>query len=846
MFELPLIASTITLQASPIREKERKMRMRSLGSGVQKGRHGRHWSALLLFILLFSPALAGAWERSGSNDAAMAAAAGTVAAASTTTATALQATDCTECHGTNVVAAHHQTTYFTSGQCTYCHTGVTTSGDCAGCHTFVPQQNKHHATQAATTGDCAKCHTAVGNLGDCASCHQGAIREPHHATTFFNNGECTACHTTLTGGDGCQSCHGANTRSAHHTAAETRNIACSSCHTGIAVNSNCTDCHTAAYWGAGQTAASTHHAVAESTNRTCNDCHSGVTPISGCGDCHSFSTGNRHHETALGTLYGVVCSSCHETVWNGFTTKYLPPTEADCEACHTGVTQGTTGPVFPVATIPTVHHATPPATSGNCEGCHQGIGSVAGGLDCAACHATQLKDGGPAMHHATDTATTIMPDGSIGDCAFCHVGVSVSGLDCSSCHDGVIAPPGTPATHHATQKFKDGLCTDCHQGAGIEGIGCAACHDPGTSNPRNHHGQPAYAAGACNTCHDTIQLNGSSCQDCHTSDIPALHHDAPLTRVGGDCGVCHQSVSDPAVCANCHQASPHHTTSWSLDGDCAHCHTVPDWAQDRPMQAACRECHGPYQHGKNTQPIQDYGACAYCHNQDTFHAAPGGPVGYTRSAPGKGKFALFWSQYTHNGSEEVRENVSPNGEDMNDEGGRRWRDPSLSFTMKQISNKGRTYSVPAFPDLPGTSRDTAAGGGGSTPPPAAEVNLALNKSASASSYESSSYSASKAVDGSTSSSWWKNSDRSHWLRVDLGQRQAIAKVVVKWGQEYARQYDVEVSNDGYSWSRVLQEGSGNGGTDTIGFSSREARYVRVYCRSENRNGYQISELEVYK
>ncbi len=789
--------------------------MREQGPGGPRSRQRRPMSALLLFILLLCAVLAG----------------GTTAALGAV----LQPSDCIECHGADVADNHHKTIYFTTGQCTFCHTGVITTGECDRCHTFVPRQNAHHATDPALQGNCALCHTAVGDLTDCSSCHPGTdIRMPHHDVASTQNIDCVSCHTTIQAGDACQDCHGVDTRATHHAAIEPKNLACTSCHSGIIEPSDCTDCHTPGSWGPGQTAASTHHALASSTNRDCSDCHSGVTPIGGCGDCHSFSLSNRHHDSDLGTTYGVLCSSCHRTVWNGYTNRYLPPTPADCEACHTGAT----GSVFPPGTIPQIHHA----ASSDCARCHQGIDTIPGGLDCATCHATQAKTGDVAMHHATQTYQDNL-------CAICHVGVGAGGLDCSACHNGVIAPPGTVDTHHATQKYLDGQCTECHLGTGIEGIVCAACHDPGTSNPRDHHGRADYLADNCVACHSTIQLNGNGCQECHSGDIPALHHGGPLAEVGGDCTFCHQSASDPSVCANCHEASPHHTTSWSLDGDCAHCHYVPAFAQDRPMQAACRECHGPYQHGKNTQPIQDYGACAACHNQAPFHAAPARAVGYTKPAPGKGIFALFWAQFTDNGQDQegtFLENISPNGEDMDDEGGRRWRNPSLNFNMRQISHNGRTYSVPAFPDLPGTSRDTSSGGGGTPPPPAAAVNLALNQPATASGYEGASYTPSKAVDGSTSTAWWRNSSRSQWLRVDLGQRQSIARVVVTWGQEYARQYDVEVSNDGYSWSRVLQEGAGNGGTDTIGFSSREARYVRVYCRSEYRNGYQISELEVYK
>ena len=74
----------------------------------------------------------------------------------------------------------------------------------------------------------------------------------------------------------------------------------------------------------------------------------------------------------------------------------------------------------------------------------------------------------------------------------------------------------------------------------------------------------------------------------------------------------------------------------------------------------------------------------------------------------------------------------------------------------------------------------------------------------------------------------------------------VSKVVINWHSDYAREYDVEVSTDNRNWTRVLRETSGNGGTDTVNFSARDARYVRVLCTRRNNNGYSIYELEVYK
>lgn len=219
--------------------------------------------------------------------------------------------------------------------------------------------------------------------------------------------------------------------------------------------------------------------------------------------------------------------------------------------------------------------------------------------------------------------------------------------------------------------------------------------------------------------------------------------DAPFAGIATDyqCLSCHNLSGSPGTpfyefsefrdCTKCHIRKPgatrtaHHRAAISSAGDCTFCHKVPVFAQDRPMQAACRDCHGRSMHD-NGGPIQDFGACVSCHKNAAntagypppFHAAPGEAVGYTvipkgQVSPGgpvylagKGTFAVFWSQYTRNGDEDFMEDnysdIEPNGEDMNDEGGFKWRTPKLQFNLKQISSGGTLYNVPSFDGLPTT------------------------------------------------------------------------------------------------------------------------------------------------
>ncbi|WP_305047222.1 discoidin domain-containing protein, partial [Geoalkalibacter sp.] len=268
-----------------------------------------------------------------------------------------------------------------------------------------------------------------------------------------------------------------------------------------------------------------------------------------------------------------------------------------------------------------------------------------------------------------------------------HVGANGASLNCSSCHFA----PGSPQAgqrHHATPAYQMGQCLHCHTGAEPAKISCALCH----TRP-NHHGQPAAISGNCQHCHTGIQTRGDSCQTCHTAPIAQIHHGEPLASLGGNCAVCHEAASSPSSCASCHSSNPHHGTMQSQTGNCTHCHKVPPSSQDRPQQAACRECHGRYMHDKGG-PIQNYGACAACHDTKPYHAAPRSIPGYTGPGAGKNKFNMFWSMFAI--KEGPGKKLRPNGEDMKDKGGFKIAARTIPFNVATIEYGGKAYLVPHF------------------------------------------------------------------------------------------------------------------------------------------------------
>ncbi len=151
-----------------------------------------------------------------------------------------------------------------------------------------------------------------------------------------------------------------------------------------------------------------------------------------------------------------------------------------------------------------------------------------------------------------------------------------------------------------------------------------------------------------------------------------------------------------------------------------------------------------------------------------------------------------------------------------------------------------------------TSGNEPSTGQSSLPSAPSNANLALNQPARSSDAEYRNDSA-KAVDGDMSSRWSAGSYRDEWLRVDLGTITTVGQVVIHWHRDFAEDYQVKVSRDGYHWTTVMEINHGNGGLDAIAFASREARYVLIDCEeassdssSSDSGGFSIYELEVYR
>lgn len=124
-------------------------------------------------------------------------------------------------------------------------------------------------------------------------------------------------------------------------------------------------------------------------------------------------------------------------------------------------------------------------------------------------------------------------------------------------------------------------------------------------------------------------------------------------------------------------------------------------------------------------------------------------------------------------------------------------------------------------------------------------NLAYGKKAIASS-ASQTGAAALVVDGGAGSRWESDYNDAQWIYVDLGRKEKIRNVVLKWEAAYAKTYQLQISEDAKTWKTVHEVADGKGGTEEITLKPIDARYVRMNgIKRATGFGYSLYEIEVY-
>jgi hypothetical protein len=125
-------------------------------------------------------------------------------------------------------------------------------------------------------------------------------------------------------------------------------------------------------------------------------------------------------------------------------------------------------------------------------------------------------------------------------------------------------------------------------------------------------------------------------------------------------------------------------------------------------------------------------------------------------------------------------------------------------------------------------------------------NWSLNKTLEVSSNQSG-YQATLAVDDNIATTSKSNVSNNQCLYIDLGEEIPVELVIFEWGNGFAESYDLEVSNDGVTWTTVFSENNGDGGIDFIPLKEAIGRYVRIMCKTRSllTGGFEIREMGIY-
>jgi hypothetical protein len=130
---------------------------------------------------------------------------------------------------------------------------------------------------------------------------------------------------------------------------------------------------------------------------------------------------------------------------------------------------------------------------------------------------------------------------------------------------------------------------------------------------------------------------------------------------------------------------------------------------------------------------------------------------------------------------------------------------------------------------------------------AAGNNLALGKTVTVSSTETSALIAANAVDGNSSTRWASTLGVDpQWITVDLGNNYNISEIKINWEAAYGKNFLVQISADNVNWTTLQNIQNNTSLSNDFANLSSTGRYVRIYGTARGTTyGYSIYELEVY-
>ena len=126
-----------------------------------------------------------------------------------------------------------------------------------------------------------------------------------------------------------------------------------------------------------------------------------------------------------------------------------------------------------------------------------------------------------------------------------------------------------------------------------------------------------------------------------------------------------------------------------------------------------------------------------------------------------------------------------------------------------------------------------------------EILRKLPESAVASSLQGGGFEAGKAIDGDVETRWASKQGDPQWIYIEFAEPKTFSIVKLSWENAFARQYEIQISDDAQRWTPIYKEINGDGGIDEIKVENQTSRYIRIYGTQRGTPwGYSLWEFGV--
>ncbi|RKP57302.1 fibronectin type III domain-containing protein [Cohnella endophytica] len=224
--------------------------------------------------------------------------------------------------------------------------------------------------------------------------------------------------------------------------------------------------------------------------------------------------------------------------------------------------------------------------------------------------------------------------------------------------------------------------------------------------------------------------------------------------------------------------------------------------------------------------------------------APTAPAGLTATAASSSQINLSWSASTDNVGV-TGYDVYRNGSVVGTSTSTAYNDTGLtastaySYTVKAKDAAGNVSAA----SNTATATTQASGGGG--------TGTALDRTGwTATSNPTSGDVPANLLDGNMATRWSTGTPMAagQYFVIDMKSAKSFNKLTMDStgsNSDYARGYEVYVSNDGTTWGSAVASGTGTGPVVTANFATQSARYIKVVQTGTSTSWWSIREVNVY-